>query len=84
MGALFGWIAAGLVVGLIGKFLMPGRDPGGLVVTALLGIAGAILGGLGAQAAGLHHHGEVVTFAAAVVSAVALLAIYRVVMKARE
>lgn len=83
MGALFGWIAVGLIIGLVGKFLMPGRDPGGLVVTALLGIAGAILGGLGAQVAGLHRHGEAISFAAAAISALALLAIYRIVMKIR-
>ena len=83
MGAMFGWIAIGLVVGLIGKFLMPGRDPGGLVVTALLGIAGAILAGLGAQAAGIHIHGELAAYGAAVVGAIALLMLYRVVMKTR-
>ncbi len=83
MGALFGWIAIGLFIGLVGKFLMPGRDPGGLVVTALLGIAGAMLGGLGAQAAGLHHRDSLATFFVAVAGAVALLVLYRIVMKMR-
>lgn len=83
MGAMFGWIAIGLIVGLIGKFLMPGRDPGGLFVTALLGIAGAILAGLGARVAGIHFYGELAGYAAAVVGAIALLVLYRVVMKSR-
>lgn len=84
MGAMFGWIAIGLIVGLIGKFLMPGRDPGGLFVTALLGIAGAILAGLGAQVAGIHFYGVLAGYAAAIIGAVALLVLYRVVMKLRE
>jgi uncharacterized membrane protein YeaQ/YmgE (transglycosylase-associated protein family) len=40
-----GWIVFGLVVGLVAKFLMPGRDPGGFVITAILGIVGAVVGG---------------------------------------
>jgi uncharacterized membrane protein YeaQ/YmgE (transglycosylase-associated protein family) len=41
----FAWIALGLIVGVLAKFLMPGDDPGGLIVTVLIGIAGALLGG---------------------------------------
>jgi uncharacterized membrane protein YeaQ/YmgE (transglycosylase-associated protein family) len=44
MGVI-GWIIFGLIVGIVAKFLMPGRDPGGFVVTAVLGIVGALLGG---------------------------------------
>ena len=48
--SIIGWIIFGLIVGIIAKFLMPGRDPGGYVVTTLLGIAGALVGGfLGAS-----------------------------------
>lgn len=83
MGAMFGWIAIGLIVGVIGKLLMPGRDPGGLVVTSLLGIAGAILAGLGAQVANIHIYGELAAYVAAVIGAVALLLFYRIVMKLR-
>lgn len=83
MGAMFGWIAIGLVIGLIGKFVMPGRDPGGLVVTALLGIAGAILGGLGGKVAGVHLFGAAANLGAAVAGAVVLLILYRVVMHVR-
>ena len=45
MLGVLGWILFGLVVGIIAKLLMPGRDPGGFIITALLGITGAVLGG---------------------------------------
>jgi uncharacterized membrane protein YeaQ/YmgE (transglycosylase-associated protein family) len=45
MFGLIGWIVFGLIVGIIAKLLMPGRDPGGFIITALLGIAGAVVGG---------------------------------------
>ena len=44
--SILGWILFGLVVGVVGKLLMPGRDPGGFVLTILLGIAGALIGGV--------------------------------------
>ena len=50
---IIGWILFGLVVGAIAKFLMPGNDPGGWIVTILLGIGGALLGGMLATAAGM-------------------------------
>jgi uncharacterized membrane protein YeaQ/YmgE (transglycosylase-associated protein family) len=49
---VIGWIIFGLVVGIVAKFLMPGRDPGGFIITILLGIAGALLGGFLGGAAG--------------------------------
>ena len=52
MFGVLGWIVFGLIVGIIAKLVMPGRDPGGFVVTALLGIAGAVLGGLVGRLAG--------------------------------
>ena len=42
---IIGWIIFGLIVGIVAKFLMPGRDPGGFVITTVLGIVGAVLGG---------------------------------------
>jgi uncharacterized membrane protein YeaQ/YmgE (transglycosylase-associated protein family) len=57
MGIL-GWIVFGLIVGAIAKLLMPGRDPGGIIVTMLLGIAGAVLGGFVGRALGLYGEGE--------------------------
>ena len=76
MGVI-GWIVFGLVVGIIAKFLMPGRDPGGFIVTILLGIAGALLGGYLGRAVGWYHEGDPVGFLMAVLGAIILLALYR-------
>ena len=56
--AVLGWIVFGLIVGIVAKFLTPGRDPGGFIVTILLGIAGALLGGFLGRAAGWYHEGD--------------------------
>jgi uncharacterized membrane protein YeaQ/YmgE (transglycosylase-associated protein family) len=48
--SIIGWIVFGLIVGVVAKLLMPGRDPGGMFVTILLGITGALIGGLSAAA----------------------------------
>ena len=53
MFGVIGWIVFGLIVGAIAKLLMPGRDPGGIIVTMLLGIAGALIGGIIGRALGL-------------------------------
>ena len=57
MGIL-GWILFGLIAGVIAKLIMPGKDPGGFIVTILLGIAGAFMGGFIGQALGLYAEGE--------------------------
>ena len=57
MGIL-GWILFGLIVGALAKLVMPGRDPGGIIVTMLLGIAGAVLGGFVGRALGFYGEGE--------------------------
>jgi uncharacterized membrane protein YeaQ/YmgE (transglycosylase-associated protein family) len=75
--AIVGWIIFGLIVGIIGKFLMPGRDPGGIVVTILLGIGGALLGGWVGQALGLYREGEPAGFIMAVLGSILLLFLYR-------
>jgi uncharacterized membrane protein YeaQ/YmgE (transglycosylase-associated protein family) len=75
-----GWIIFGLIVGIVGKFLMPGRDPGGFIVTILLGIAGALLGGFVGRALGFYQEGEPAGFIMAVIGAIILLAIYRAVI----
>ena len=79
-----GWIIFGLIVGIIGKFLMPGRDPGGFIVTILLGIAGALLGGFVGRALGFYQEGEPAGFIMAVIGAIILLAIYRAVIGRRR
>jgi uncharacterized membrane protein YeaQ/YmgE (transglycosylase-associated protein family) len=77
MGIL-GWIVFGLIVGAIAKLLMPGRDPGGIIVTMVLGIVGALLGGFIGQAVGLYGPGEPAGFIMALLGAIAVLFIYRV------
>jgi uncharacterized membrane protein YeaQ/YmgE (transglycosylase-associated protein family) len=79
---MLGWI--GLIVGIVGKFLMPGRDPGGFIVTILLGIAGALLGGFVGRALGFYQEGEPAGFIMAVIGAIILLAIYRAVVGRRR
>lgn len=71
------WILFGLVVGVIAKLLLPGRDPGGFVVTILLGIAGALLGGFLGRLLGLYGEGDPVGFILAVVGSILLLLVYR-------
>ena len=79
-----GWIIFGLIVGIVGKFLMPGRDPGGFIVTILLGIAGALLGGFVGRALGFYQEGEPAGFIMAVIGAIILLAIYRAAIGRRR
>lgn len=79
MFSIIGWILFGLVVGIIAKLLMPGRDPGGFVITILLGIAGALLGGFVGRAIGLYGPGQSAGFFMALLGAIILLAIYRLV-----
>jgi uncharacterized membrane protein YeaQ/YmgE (transglycosylase-associated protein family) len=71
------WIVFGLVVGVVAKFVMPGRDPGGMIVTIVLGIVGALLGGWIGRALGVYEAGQPVGFIMAVIGAIVVLAIYR-------
>lgn len=82
MGIL-AWILFGLIVGAVAKLIMPGRDPGGIIVTMLLGIAGALLGGFLGQALGMYRQGEAAGFLMSLAGAVALLALYRVMVRRR-
>ena len=76
---IIGWILFGLVVGLVGKLLMPGRDPGGFILTIVLGIAGALIGGFAGQSLGFYQEGEPVGFIMAVLGSIILLLLYRMV-----
>ena len=69
----------GLIVGALAKLIMPGRDPGGIVVTILLGIAGALVAGFLGRAVGWYQEGEPAGFIASVFGAILLLIIYRMV-----
>jgi len=82
--AVLGWIIFGLVVGIVAKLLTPGRDPGGFIVTVLLGIAGALLGGFLGRAVGWYREGDPVGFAVAVIGSIVLLVLYRVVARPRR
>jgi uncharacterized membrane protein YeaQ/YmgE (transglycosylase-associated protein family) len=75
--SIIGWIIFGLIVGIIAKFLMPGRDPGGYIVTTLLGIAGALVGGFLGRFLGLYNEGDPVGFIMAILGSIVLLLIYR-------
>lgn len=78
------WILFGLVVGALAKLVMPGRDPGGIIVTILLGIAGAVLGGFIGRALGLYEAGESAGWIMSFLGAILLLVIYRVVIGRRR
>jgi uncharacterized membrane protein YeaQ/YmgE (transglycosylase-associated protein family) len=77
------WIIIGLLAGGVAKLLIPGRDPGGCIVTILLGIAGAVLAGFIGQSIGWYKPGEGAGFLAAIVGAVILLVIYRLIVRRR-
>ena len=78
-----GWILFGLVVGAIAKFLMPGRDPGGWIVTILLGIAGSFVGGFLASTL-LGREDATAGWIGSIIGAIALLFIYRLIVGRRR
>jgi uncharacterized membrane protein YeaQ/YmgE (transglycosylase-associated protein family) len=84
IGAIIGWIIIGLIAGALGKLIMPGDDPGGIIVTILLGIAGAVVGGFLAGLIGLGGGGILWTIVVATLGAIILLAIYRAVVGSRR
>jgi uncharacterized membrane protein YeaQ/YmgE (transglycosylase-associated protein family) len=75
--SILGWILFGLIVGALAKLVMPGRDPGGIIVTMLLGIAGAVIGGFIGRAMGLYGPGQSAGWIVSFLGAVLLLFIYR-------
>ncbi len=82
MFAIIGWIVFGLIAGLIAKAIMPGRDPGGAIVTILLGIAGSVVGGFIGRTLfyrGDNEPGTIMSLVFAVIGAIILLAAYRLI-----
>lgn len=77
------WIIIGGIAGAIAKLLMPGKDPGGCIITILLGIAGALLAGFAGQALGFESTLNGAGFIGAIVGAFVILLIYRMVLKRR-
>jgi uncharacterized membrane protein YeaQ/YmgE (transglycosylase-associated protein family) len=84
MFGIIGWIVFGLIVGVVAKLLMPGKDPGGFIITILIGIAGAVLAGLVGRALGLYGDGEAAGLIMSVIGAVVLLLLYRMLRPAAK
>jgi uncharacterized membrane protein YeaQ/YmgE (transglycosylase-associated protein family) len=83
MMGIITWILFGLVIGVIAKLLMPGRDPGGFIVTILLGIAGALLGGFIGRAMGFYGPDESAGWIMSILGAIVLLLLYRMMVRRR-
>jgi uncharacterized membrane protein YeaQ/YmgE (transglycosylase-associated protein family) len=84
MFGVIGWIIFGLIVGAVAKLVMPGRDPGGIIVTMALGIAGALLGGFLGRALGWYGDNDGAGFLMSLVGAILLLWIYRMMVGRRH
>ncbi|TMJ15114.1 MAG: GlsB/YeaQ/YmgE family stress response membrane protein [Alphaproteobacteria bacterium] len=80
---IIGWIIIGAIAGAIAKFIMPGRDPGGCLITIVLGIAGAVLAGWIGNQIGWYKQGQGAGFIAAILGAIVILFIYRLVANRR-
>ena len=78
-----GWIIIGGLAGALAKWIMPGKDPGGCLVTVLLGIGGALLAGFVGNAVGWYSQGQAGGFIAATLGAVVILFIYRLIVRRR-
>jgi uncharacterized membrane protein YeaQ/YmgE (transglycosylase-associated protein family) len=85
---IIGWIILGLLAGFIAKAILPGEDPGGIIVTTLLGVAGALVGGFIAQALGfgdpIDEFFDLSTWLGAIIGAILLLLIYRALFSGRR
>lgn len=79
MFGILGWIVFGLIVGVIAKLLMPGRDPGGIIVTMLLGVVGALLGGFVGRSLGMYSTSEGPGIFMSILGAVIVLMVYRLI-----
>jgi uncharacterized membrane protein YeaQ/YmgE (transglycosylase-associated protein family) len=83
MFGVIGWIIFGLIVGALAKLVMPGRDPGGFIITMLLGIAGAVVGGFIGRALGWYGPNDAAGFLMSFLGAIILLALYRMLFATR-
>ena len=80
---ILSWIVFGLVIGIIAKLLMPGKDPGGFIITTLLGIAGALVGGFVGRAMGFYGENQAAGWLVSILGAVILLVLYRMMARRR-
>ncbi len=78
---VLGWIVFGLIVGIVGKLVMPGKDPGGFLATVAIGILGAIIGGFLGRLLGMYGEGDPVGFIMAVIGAMLFLWLYRIIAR---
>ena len=78
---VLGWIIFGLIVGIVGKFLLPGKDPAGFLATVAIGIVGALIGGFLGRLLGMYGQDDPVGFVMAVIGAVLFLWLYRVITR---
>ena len=78
-GTIIWWIVVGLIAGALAKLIMPGKDPGGIIVTILIGIAGGLIGGFIGSQIGLGGGGTIWNIVLATLGAILLLFIYRMV-----
>ena len=83
MFGVLGWMLFGLIVGAIAKLVMPGRDPGGIIVTMAIGIVGALMGGWIGRAVGWYGPNDGAGFFMSLLGAVLLLWIYRMIVARR-
>lgn len=81
MFGIIGWIIFGLLAGIVAKMLMPGKDPGGFIVTCILGIVGAVVGGWLGRSMGMYGENEPAGFFMSVLGAIILLVLYRFTMR---
>jgi uncharacterized membrane protein YeaQ/YmgE (transglycosylase-associated protein family) len=84
MFGVIGWIIFGVIVGAVAKLLMPGRDPGGIIVTMALGIAGALLGGFLGRSLGWYGENDGAGFLMSLLGAILLLFVYRMMVGRRQ
>ena len=79
--SVIGWIVCGFIVGVVGKLLMPGKDPGGFLATVAIGIIGALFGGMLGRMIGMYGQDDPVGFVMAVIGAILFLWLYRVITR---
>jgi uncharacterized membrane protein YeaQ/YmgE (transglycosylase-associated protein family) len=84
MGALIWTLVIGLIIGAVAKLLTPGRDPGGCIITMLIGIAGSFVASYLGKALGWYEQGETAGFIASVIGAILLLLLYRLIAGRRD
>jgi uncharacterized membrane protein YeaQ/YmgE (transglycosylase-associated protein family) len=84
MGAIIGTLVIGLIIGVVAKLLMPGRDPGGCIITMLLGVAGSFVASYLGEKMGWYAQGQPAGFIASVVGAMLLLLLYRLIAPRRS